>query len=419
MIKSDRILKYLVVIILSQSVICVSDGFSAIADEDYILITQGYVQVDQGQIYYEMAGEGRETIILIHDGLVHREVWDNQFHFFEETYRVIRYDRRGYGLSAKPQAAYSDIEDLHQLMDTLKVDQAILIGMSSGGGLAINFSLQYPERVTSLVLVGAVVSGFGYTEHFITRGGRLTLDIYNQPDSLMHYIIEDDPYEISQKNSSARDRVRKLLNENPQNMDISRARLQKPLPRPAIDHLNEIQMPTLIIVGEYDIPDVHAHAGALQAGIRGAERIVMPGAGHLVPVERPEAFNQKVQEFLAGAPFFSILYRSGVNAAVKFYGEEHRKNPDWIPFTENRINMLGYKYLQSGETEQAISLFKLNTLAFPNSSNVYDSLGEAYMINGDRKLAIENYRKSLKLNPDNKNAEIQLDQLTSLPESKD
>ena len=68
------------------------------------------------------------------------------------------------------------------------------------------------------------------------------------------------------------------------------------------------------------------------------------------------------------------------------------------------MNILGYQQLQSGKTKEAIELFKLNVMAYPESANTYDSLGEAYMINGDKELAIQNYNKSLKLNPDNKNA---------------
>jgi len=59
--------------------------------------------VNDGKLYYEMTGQGDETIILIHDGLVHGEVWDNQFSTFAEKFRVVRYDRRGYGRSPKPE----------------------------------------------------------------------------------------------------------------------------------------------------------------------------------------------------------------------------------------------------------------------------------------------------------------------------
>ena len=83
----------------------------------------------------------------------------------------------------------------------------------------------------------------------------------------------------------------------------------------------------------------------------------------------------------------------------------------WTPFSETRMNSLGYQYLQAGRKEEAIELFKLNVSAYPESANTYDSLGEAYMMIGEVELAIENYSKSLELDPDNKNAIEKLKQL--------
>ena len=74
---------------------------------------------------------------------------------------------------------------------------------------------------------------------------------------------------------------------------------------------------------------------------------------------------------------------------------------------------MGYLSLQNGKINEAIELFKLNVLAYPNSSNVYDSLAEAYMKNGENELAIKNYQKSLELNPDNTNAIRMLEKLNN------
>ena len=125
----------------------------------------GYIQTGNGKIFYECSGSG-EVIILIHDGLLPSAVWDEQFAFFSEDYRVIRYDRRGYGRSSPAEGTYSHLEDLSTLFRELKLESANLIACSSGGALAIDFTLKYPNKVRSLVLVGAVVGGFSYTHHF-------------------------------------------------------------------------------------------------------------------------------------------------------------------------------------------------------------------------------------------------------------
>jgi tetratricopeptide (TPR) repeat protein len=68
------------------------------------------------------------------------------------------------------------------------------------------------------------------------------------------------------------------------------------------------------------------------------------------------------------------------------------------------MNAFGYELLRSDQVDEAIEVFKFNVEQFPNSFNVYDSLGEAFMKNGDKDLAIQNYKKSLELNPENNNA---------------
>lgn len=371
----------------------------------------GYINVKDGKLYYEMKGNGEETILFIHDGLVHGEVWDNPFSYFAKNYKVVRYDRRGYGHSPKPVKTYSNIEDLYQVFEFLKIDKAILIGMSAGGGLAIDFTLKYPQKVSSLIVVGAVVSGFSYSEHMLTRGGRLKTSDYANPDKLLRYFTKEDPYEIAPQNTEVKENLWKLMQAYPQNIDFSKNRLAEPPERLAIDVLNEIQVPTLIIVGEFDIPDVFVHAGAIESGIPDAQRVIIQNAGHLVPLDQPKIFNEQVSNFLKGSEFFKILNSQGVTSAVEMFKKKRKKDNQWIPFTEIRMNMLGYQRLQSGKTIEAIELFKLNVLAFPESANTYDSLGEAYMKNGDKELAIFNYNKSLELDPNNQNAKEKLKQL--------
>ena len=109
-------------------------------------VDSGYVTVDGGRLFYEIAGKG-PNIVLLHDGMVHRVIWDEQFQELAKKYRVVRYDRRTFGKSSDPQAPFSHIDDLNQVFIQLKIDKAIIFGMSSGGGLAIDFTLKYPEKV--------------------------------------------------------------------------------------------------------------------------------------------------------------------------------------------------------------------------------------------------------------------------------
>ncbi len=99
-----------------------------------------------------------------------------------------------------------------------------------------------------------------------------------------------------------------------------------------------------------------------------------------------------------------IINQQGIENAVEEYNRLLKEEPDGYNFDENKLNILGYQLLSSQKIKEAIEIFKLNVGTYPNSFNVYDSLGEAYMISGNKEPAIENYKKSLELNPGNTNA---------------
>jgi tetratricopeptide (TPR) repeat protein len=112
--------------------------------------------------------------------------------------------------------------------------------------------------------------------------------------------------------------------------------------------------------------------------------------------------------------FRRIMRDAGVPTAIEYFYEARKKDSSTILFTERQINVLGYQYLYDGKTPDAISLFKLNVEVFPEAFNVYDSLGEGYMENGQYELAIYNYKKSLDLNPKNSNAAKMLKKLQDM-----
>ena len=97
----------------------------------------------------------------------------------------------------------------------------------------------------------------------------------------------------------------------------------------------------------------------------------------------------------------SIFEGEGIETATKTYWELKKNQADEYNFGENELNNLGYSFLGKEEVEKAIAVFKINVQAYPNSSNVYDSYGEALLKSGDKEKAIENYSKSVELNPGN------------------
>jgi 3-oxoadipate enol-lactonase len=258
-----------------------------------------HLAVEGGSVFCEVVGTGR-TVVLSHDFLLHRESWDAQFTGLSDAYRVVRWDRRGYGRSDEPSASYSSVDDLARVIEAAADGPVVLVGCSYGGVVSLHCALDHPELVAALVLVGSPVSGLGYTEHMMTRGGRRTMAVA-ATDAEIDYWSAVDPWFVAGSNMRARERLRELLTANRRNVR-SKGGWERSAEPAALPRLGEIAVPTLIIVGEHDIPDVHAHAGALEVGIRGARRLVLAGSGHLPQLEVPDAFNDVVGAFLATLP---------------------------------------------------------------------------------------------------------------------
>ena len=115
-----------------------------------------------------------------------------------------------------------------------------------------------------------------------------------------------------------------------------------------------------------------------------------------------------LHQTLAIADLYAAMMENGIDAAIEQY---QRKKANGEYFSEFEMNTLGYQLLRMNKVNDAIKIFKLNVEAYPKAFNVYDSLGEAYMKNGDDSLAVKNYKKSLELNPRNTNAELMIKQI--------
>jgi len=109
------------------------------------------------------------------------------------------------------------------------------------------------------------------------------------------------------------------------------------------------------------------------------------------------------------------IAEKGVAAGVAQYRDLKAKQPAMYEFAEPELNRLGYQLLRSGKPKEAIEIFKLNVEAYPQAYNTYDSLAEAYMTVNERELAIQNYKKSIELNPKNTNGVEALKRLENPP----
>jgi pimeloyl-ACP methyl ester carboxylesterase len=200
----------------------------------------GRVAVEGGTLYYDSRGGG-PAVVLLHGGGLDLTSWDAQADALAEHFRVVRFDARGHGRSAAPPGLSSPADDLGRVLDQLGVRRATLVGLSMGGGAALNFAIAHPERVERLVLVSTSGPPPG-----VPAGPGVVLT---------------DP--------------------------AGRARL------------GALRMPRLLVVGERDSPGVLAVAEAVRKEAPDVEVVSIPGAAHLANQDAPEAFNELLLRFLA------------------------------------------------------------------------------------------------------------------------
>jgi 3-oxoadipate enol-lactonase len=256
----------------------------------------GFVPVDGGRLWYEVAGEGA-PVVLLHGGLWDSRMWDDQFEALAERCRVVRYDLRGYGRSDRPEAVYSHSGDLAAVMDHLGIPRGTLVGLSMGAATAIDFAIENPERVEALVLAAPGLGGYEWSAELERRYAPAEAAL-EAGDIEKAAALELAIWAPTRKKAEGPDvRIREIAMENAHQVALDPA-LRKGLDPPAVGRLGEIKAPTLVISGDKDLQDVKKIAATLLAEIPDARRAVMQGADHIVNMRRPADFTARLLGFL-------------------------------------------------------------------------------------------------------------------------
>jgi len=260
----------------------------------------GHIEVPGARLYHEAEGEG-PALTLIHAGVAHLRMWDQQVHAWRERFRVIRYDTRGFGRTETDDVPYSNVEDLRLLLDALGVDRTHLLGMSRGGIIATDFALAYPNRVRSLTWVAGGIRGFDVDDPRLEA-------IWPEMERLEQErdwtgLVELETQVWTDGPGQPTDRVpaelrRQMVGWNMQNYLAEQPASQVIQPPPAVDRLAEIAVPTLVVWGTLDELGVPSAGEKMAAEVPGARRHVFDGVAHMVNLERPQEFNQVVLDFL-------------------------------------------------------------------------------------------------------------------------
>jgi len=262
-------------------------------------IETGIARFGQSEIYYEVTGSGEPTIVLIHGGLLDRRMWDEQFELLAKTNRVLRYDAGAHGKSTLPPDAYWDHADLRELLTTLGIDRAVLVGLSLGGRIAIDLALEEPERVQAVVAVSSGLSGYRFESEFYLEYRDTMIQAWRAGE--FDAVVEafqrswtDGPHRSPEEvDPEVREKVRMMARNGLEHS--MEGRLIDP---PAIERLEELQLPMLMVVGELDLPGIHEIADNVVAANPNAELVKIPDAAHMVNMEKPDEFNELLLGYL-------------------------------------------------------------------------------------------------------------------------
>jgi pimeloyl-ACP methyl ester carboxylesterase len=257
-------------------------------------VGEGYAEQGGARLWYRDTGGSGVPVVFLHAATGNGLVWEYQLPPFTRAgYRVVTYDRRGFGRSAiEPAGAQpgTDADDLLALLNHLGLDRVHLVGTAAGGGVSFDFALSFPERVRSLVIANA--GGNVQDDDYLELGRRMRPP---QFDALPPDVRELGP---SYRAANA-DGTRRWLELH----DLSwpggsRPRAQDTRNRITFALLETLKVPVLLLTGDADLYTPPSVLRLFTARIMHAESVILPEVGHSAYWEQPEIFNRAVLEFL-------------------------------------------------------------------------------------------------------------------------
>jgi len=261
----------------------------------------GFIDAPGARLYYEAEGDG-PALTLIHAGVAHLRMWDEQVAAWGDRFRVIRYDTRGFGRTVTEDVPYSNRADLQAVLDALGIERTHLLGLSRGAMIATDFTVENPDRVTSLTWVAGGLRGFDVDDPRLVDVWPVMEQLEEARD--WERLVDLETQVWTDGPGQPPDRVdpevrRRMIEWNFENYRADQQANHPIQPEvPAAERLGEIAMPTLFVWGTFDEVGVLKAGEKLVAEVSGARSHVFEGVAHMVNLERPAEFNSLVRDFL-------------------------------------------------------------------------------------------------------------------------
>jgi len=265
-------------------------------------VKRGYAEIPGTRLYYETAGAG-ETVVLIHAFMLDTRMWDDQFERYAQRYRVVRYDARGFGRSEVPKAGepYSHADDLAALLDSLGASDPVhVVGLAMGGRFALDFAVTHPGRLRSMTVIDTVVGGWPWSRQWLVSYAPV-LEAARRGDiaAAKQAWLANEIFAPLREKPAVAEKMRRMVDDYSGWHLVNRDPERVPKP-PTVSQLSKVGIPTLVLVGELDVPEFRLISAHVARGIPAARQETLAGSGHLASMEAPQRVNDLVLGFLGG-----------------------------------------------------------------------------------------------------------------------
>jgi 3-oxoadipate enol-lactonase len=266
------------------------------------VIQQGRLPVTGADLYFDVQGAG-PAIVLVHGFTLDGRMWDEQAVALRDIATVVRVDLRGFGRSSKPApgVAYTHSADLLALLDHLDITSTVLVGLSMGGLVVLHTALLDPQRIRGLVLLDSVLDHFAWDDE--SRLAMLAAEraaTAEGVEAAKAVWLAHPLFGPAGRDPALAARLAQLVEPYSgyhwTHADPSEP--MRPSPRAALE---QVEMPTAVVVGELDVPCFRAMASEIARRVPGARSITIANAGHMVNLEAPDQVNAVLVEAVRAA----------------------------------------------------------------------------------------------------------------------
>lgn len=263
-----------------------------------IMINEQSIKAGDIKVSYNEIGEGENTVIFIHGFPFNKSSWNEQLEALKDKAKVISYDIRGFGKSetgSKKASISVYADDLIHLMDALKIDKAVVCGLSMGGYILLNAVDRYPDRFKALIL--ADTQCLADSEEGKEKRYTTIQDIEKNGLEPFAEKFLKGAFSKQAKKENVEMIKKIILSTSPDTVKSALVALAER--KESCSHLKKIKVPTLVVCGEEDELTTLPQSEFLFNNISGAKMQVIEKAGHLSNIEKSDLFNKYLKDFIA------------------------------------------------------------------------------------------------------------------------